>query len=95
MNVVCHFQFCGDTIRAVWALQWRLGGKGVRQRICFFTEDEANSALSALHGYCCSKGIDPREFPRAAIVVMLDALCAGHEPISFVSGRQLRRRSVN
>jgi hypothetical protein len=95
MKIVSQFHFRNMRVRTMWMLEWRLGGKGVPQRICFFTEAEATAALASIMECCRTRAIDPCALPRTAIEIMLRALSEGREAISFIPGDQIAKRSVH
>lgn len=95
IQVVSQVNVNRHTTSTTWMLEWQLGGKGIRQDVCFFTEGEARAALESIQEYCAPKGIEPSELPRSAIVIMLDALCRGLHPIHFIPSRALGGQSIH
>jgi len=95
MNVVCLYRPCDGRIQSVWRLEWRLGAQGALQSISFFTEAEAVAAFNAVCECCHARGISPSDLPRAAIVIMLDALSQGREPVAFVTAGCITKRALH
>ena len=85
----------GVVPKTIWVLQWMPPAKGVSHVICFFTEEEANVALRHLTDWCDARRINPDTLPRAAAVIMLDALSRGDEPIEFTPAASLPKRRLH